>query len=201
MNRTSALGTAILFGLTALACGGGEQGEVQTSQAQGTQQPASQPAAQPASGGDVSNPDWFEYDEASNTVTMEITAGLTSDNNAWNFNGFFGGEGEILVPEGATVTINFVNDDPNMAHSIGVDERTSNFPASFGSPTPAFEGGISSNPTSMTESTMPGESETITFTAESAGEYSLVCYVPGHAAVGMYVFLTVTTDGTAGVRE
>jgi uncharacterized cupredoxin-like copper-binding protein len=48
---------------------------------------------------------------------------------------------------------------------------------------------------------MPGESETITFTASQAGEYSLVCYVPGHAMIGMYVHFNVSADGEAGVRD
>ncbi len=36
---------------------------------------------------------------------------------------------------------------------------------------------------------------TITFTVDEAGEDSLICYVPGHAAVGMYLHLTVTEEG------
>lgn len=204
MKRISALGTALLFSFASVACGGGEQAGQAGEQGQGTQAAAEAPAGgQQGTGGSqaVTMPDWFQYDEADNAVTLDITAGSTSANNAWNYNGYFGGEGEIFVPEGATVTINFVNEDPNMAHSIGVDERRSNFPANFSNPTPLFEGGISSNPTSMTDGTMPGESETITFTASEAGEYSLVCYVPGHAAVGMYLLFTVTTDGQVGFRE
>lgn len=207
MKRLSALGTAILFAFATAACGGGEpeNGGMDGGQqgAEPAQEQAPGGAAEQDGGGsgEATMPDWMTYDEGANEVTIELVAGSTSDNNAWNFNGYFGGEGEILVPSGADVTIEFSNEDQNMAHSVGVDEERGNFPANFSNPTPVFEGAMSSNPTSLTESTLPGESETITFTAETAGEYSLVCYVPGHAAVGMYVPFTVTDDGTVGVRE
>ena len=140
-------------------------------------------------------------DEAGMTVTIELAAGLTADNNYWNFNGFYGGTGEIVVPAGYAVTINFVNNDPGMAHSVGVDARTSGFPSMFTAPAPAFEGAMSSNPTSLTDATMPGESETISFTAAEAGEYSLVCFIPAHALTGMYVRFTVSADGEFGARD
>jgi FtsP/CotA-like multicopper oxidase with cupredoxin domain len=186
--RITALSTMLLVGVA--ACGNDQPAERDTAPA--TQQPA---AAQ------LTMPDWFQVDHDAQTVTMDITAGSTSANNYWNFNGYVGGEGLIVVPEGYEVTINFDNQDPAMAHSIGVDSRLANFPANFSDPTPVFEGGISSNPTSLTEATMPGESETITFTASQAGEYTLVCYIPGHAMIGMYVHFNVSADGEAGVRD
>ncbi len=201
MKRISALSTAILFAFATAACGGGETGgEAAGGTEEGGQAEAGQ-AAQAETGSEVSVPDWMTVDEANQTVTLDIIAGQTTDNNSWNFNGYFGGEGEILVPQGYEVTINFSNEDQNMAHSIGVGERRSSYPANFSNPQPVFEGGISSNPTSLTEGTMPGDSETVTFTAATAGEYALICYVPGHAAVGMYMDFTVTTDGTVGFRE
>lgn len=207
MKRFSAFGTAALFVLAAVACGDGggepapDEGEMQPAT---QQQPAQQGQQDGGSGaaGAVSMPEWISYDESGNAVTLEIVAGQTTENNAWNFNGYFGGTGEILVPAGAEVTIEFSNEDENMAHSIGVDSRRENFPANFTNVEPAFEGAISSNPTSLTESTLAGESETITFTAGEPGEYSLVCYVPGHAAVGMYLHFTVTEEGgEVGFRE
>ena len=135
------------------------------------------------------------------SVTIELTAGQTADNNYWNFNGFYGGTGEIVVPAGYSVTINFTNNDPGMAHSFGVDARTSGFPSMFTDPVPVFEGAISSNPTSLTDSTMPGESESITFTAAEAGEYSIVCFIPAHALTGMYLRFTVSADGEVGARN
>jgi D-aminopeptidase len=61
---------------------------------------------------------------------------------------------------------------------------------------PVFAGAISSEPTSMTESTLTGELEFFTFTASEAGEYRLVCYVPGHALAGMWVRFVVGDETT-----
>ena len=195
--RLSVLSTALIFGLA--ACGGSEPAD--SSAEAPAAAPAAEAAAPAASGGALSTPDWMAVDEAAQTVTLDIVAGQSADNNYWNYNGFYGGTGEIVVPAGYTVTINFSNNDPGMAHSIGVDARTSGFPSMFTDPAPAFEGAISANPTSLTDATMPGESETISFTASEAGEYSLVCYIPAHALTGMYVRFTVSADGEAGVRN
>lgn len=194
MNRLSAISTALFL---LAACGGGEPAQ---EEAPAQSEVSEQPEAA-ASAAQLSMPEWYQIDREAMTVTLDVRAGSTQENNNWNFNGYFGGDGEIVVPEGYEVTINFTNDDPNIAHSIGVDDRRGGFPGSFSNPTPVFDGGMSSNPTSMTESTMPGESETITFTASAAGDYSLVCYVPGHASIGMWVALTVSADDEAGVRE
>jgi uncharacterized cupredoxin-like copper-binding protein len=52
----------------------------------------------------------------------------------------------------------------------------------------------------MTDATAPGGgAETITFTASDAGEYSLVCLIPAHAATGMWMGFTVSAAGEAGV--
>lgn len=199
MNRFAAFTTALLL---LAACGGGEPAqeegmEMESGEAQSGAMEAE--SAEPA--GQLSMPEWYQVDHDAQTVTLEITAGATQENNNWNFNGFYGGSGEIVVPEGYEVTVNFTNDDPNIAHSIGVDNRRGSFPGSFSNPTPVFEGAMSTNPTSMTDATMPGESETITFTASEAGEYSFVCYIAGHATIGMWVPLTVSAEGEAGVRE
>lgn len=202
MNRLFALSTAILFGITFTACGGGEPGGGDGAGQQQTQPEAGEQQAPASAGaGELSMPDWITYDEGANTVTLDMVAGQTAANNAWNFNGYFGGEGEVVVPVGAEVTIEFSNDDQNMAHSIGVGERRSSYPANFTNPQPVFEGAMSSNPTSLTDATQPGESETVTFTAGEAGEYALICYVPGHAAVGMYLDFTVSDGGEVGFRE
>jgi uncharacterized cupredoxin-like copper-binding protein len=50
----------------------------------------------------------------------------------------------------------------------------------------------------MQEATQPGASESISFTADAAGAYTLVCYIPAHAATGMWINFTVSADGAAG---
>jgi FtsP/CotA-like multicopper oxidase with cupredoxin domain len=147
----------------------------------------------------MSMPDWYQIDESARTVNLTVTAGLTNDNNYWNFNGAIRGALAINVPEGYTVTIDFINEDPNMAHSVGVSSELENFtlpPAAV----PVFEGAITQNPGSMIDGTMPGERETIQFVADRAGEYTLVCYIAGHTAIGMWLYFNVTAEGEAGVQ-
>lgn len=188
--RTKVLIAIAAFGLT--ACGG-DAGEA----------PADRPAdagADAAATATLTTPDWFTVDHDANTVEIHLVAGATADNNYWNFHGFYGGRGGITVPAGYTVTITLENRDPNMGHSVGVSERRASWPGSFQTPvTPRFEGGVTENPTSMTESTMPGESESISFVASEAGDYALVCFVVGHASAGMWLPFTVSSEGEAGV--
>lgn len=190
--KRSVFSTAVVFALA--ACGGGEpaaEAPADTS----ADAPAAAETAAPAAG-EMTMPAWFQMN--GNAVTLDIVAGKTNKGNYWNFNGAQFGEATITVPVGAEVTINFSNEDPNMAHSIGISPGFDTAPAMV-DVTPVFAGAISSNPTSMTEATMPGQSETITFTASEAGNYSMVCYIPGHAVSGMWIHFNVSAEGEAGV--
>ena len=193
MNRFLTSGLVAAFGLVAVGCGGGGDGA-----ASGEAPATEQPAATEAPAASLSVPDWMSVDEAGMTVTLEIVAGKDDSNNRWNFNGYSRGNGTIVVPAGYNVVINFRNDDPNIAHSIGVDSGSGNFPATFQNPEPVFAGAISSSATSMQEATQPGASESISFTADAAGAYSLICYIPAHAATGMWINFTVSADGAVG---
>jgi len=179
--------------LTFAACGGGEPAADEPMDAPATEAPA---AEAPAAAGEMTMPDWYQMD--GNNVTLDITAGLTDTGNYWNYNGYQNGNLTIAVPVGANVTINFQNNDPNMPHSIGVSQGFETAPATVAAE-PVFEGAISSNPTSMTDATLPnGGTETLTFTASEAGEYVLVCYIPAHAVSGMWVKFIVSAEGDAG---
>ncbi len=194
MNRFFAASLFASLGLVAAGCGGGGNGAGEDTAA--TEQPAETEA--PGAAASLGVPDWMSVDEAGQSVTIELIAGKDDSNNRWNFNGYSRGNGTIVVPAGYTVTINFRNDDPNIAHSVGVDQQSGNFPATFQDPQPVFAGAMSSNPTSMQEATQPGESESMTFTADAAGEYTLVCYIPAHAATGMWIRFNVSADGQVG---
>jgi len=185
-----------------VACGGGESSS--TPQGGNTSQPAT--SAPPAAAalpapptGEMTMPDWYQIDRAAKTVHLTLTAGATNLNNYWNYNGHIKGSMAITVPQGYTVTIDQVNKDPNMAHSIGILALPENF-SMPPQPNPAFPGAISENPTSMIDATLPGETETIQFVAATAGHYALVCFIPGHAAVGMWAYFDVSADDTAGVQ-
>jgi FtsP/CotA-like multicopper oxidase with cupredoxin domain len=180
------------------ACGGGDAPDTGSSDAPAAPATAATPAGPMAPTGAMTMPDWFAVDNDARTVTLDITAGAIPDNNYWNFNGYIKGQLAINVPEGYTVTINYVNEDPNMAHSLGISSELSNFTMPP-SAEPVFAGAITENPQSMIDATMPGESETITFVADAAGNYTMVCYIAGHTAIGMWLFFNVT-DGEAGVQ-
>lgn len=183
------------------ACGGGDAPDTGADADAPAAQPA--PAATPAGptppSGPYTIPSWYTIDRDAQTVHMTLTAGATPDNNYWNYNGFIRGQIAITVPVGYEVTIDLVNEDPNMAHSVGVSNELSSFTVPP-TPEPVFEGAITPNPTSMIDGTMPGETATITFVADEAGNYSLVCYVPGHSAVGMWLFFNVTEGDEVGVQ-
>lgn len=191
MKRISTLSLVVALA----ACGGGEPAD------NAPEAPATAPAAEAAapSMSEMAMADWFHVDEANKTVHMTITAGLTDALNHWNFNGYTKGEATITVPEGYTITIDLVNNDPVMAHSVGISTVTSGFGALLGESV-AFDGAVTSNPESMTDATMPGETESISFVAATAGNYSMACFIVGHAATGMWIYFNVSSDGSAGVQ-
>lgn len=143
-------------------------------------------------------PDWIRVNREAGEVKLVVVAGKTDFNHRWNFNGYANGDATITVPQGYRVTLDFRNDDPAVPHSLGIGEREERYPPIFENPTPAFEGAFTSSPTSVTESTLPGEQETIAFTASRAGEYAMICYVPAHAATGMWIHFRVSADGEVG---
>ena len=183
MTRSWRIAGIALLTMSAAGCGGED-----------TSEEGAPPAEMQASTHPAGAADWIQVDSAANTVTLDIVAGSDATNSNWNFNGHASGNFTVPVPEGATVTINFSNNDANMGHSIGVSESAGPWPATP-DPTPVFEGAISSDPTSMTESTAAGESETITFATSTPGEFALVCYVPGHATAGMWINFIVEPAG------
>ncbi len=185
--------SAIAMMLALAACGGGEPA---SDTAAG--EPAGAAPAEAVAATEMTMPDWFHVDQANEAVHMTITAGATDAKAYWNFNGATDGNMTITVPVGYTVMIDFKNDDPAMAHSLGISSMVGGFGASP-DPTPAFAGAMTENPTSMVDATMPGEEESISFVADAAGEYTMVCYIPGHAATGMWVRFNVSAEGEAGV--
>jgi len=183
-----------------VACGGGEPADSGAPEAPTTEPAAAAAPAGPAAPtGPMTIPDWYQVDHDAKTVRLSVVAGQTPDNNYWNFNGAIRGQLAITVPEGYEVTIDLENRDPNMAHSLGISTELVNFTVPP-TPDPVFAGAMTENPQSMIDATMPGETETITFVADAAGNYSMVCYIAGHSAIGMWLFFNVSGDGDAGVQ-
>lgn len=203
-ERTARIFRSILVPLTCAAlavslpaCGGGEPAE--EAEGPAVEEPTEEAAE--AEPGALTVPEWMTVDSDAGSVTMTVTAGTTSENNYWNYEGYFDGDAEIVVPQGSTVEIEFRNADPNMAHSLGIGEYQENWPANFRDPVPVFEGALTSGATMLADATQPGESETISFTASEPGEYAMVCYLPGHAVAGMWIYFTVSAEGDFGLSS
>ena len=191
MRLFSTLSLVIAFGLA--ACGGGA--EENGTEADTT---AMEMETEPAPAG-MTTPAWMSVDETAQTVTMQISAGSTDANNRWNYNGLYAGAGSITVPAGYTVTIDFTNADPTQPHSLGIDEAMASWPATFETVEPVFAGAVT--PDATTTGTAPNGTVSITFTATDAGEYAMVCYIPGHAIAGMVVPFNVSADGSYGATQ
>ena len=186
--------------ITFAACGRGDAGDAGAADNGAASQPVVARPVEPSTPtGPMTMPKWYGVDHDAKTVHLTVTAGAIPDNNYWNFNGHIKGELAITVPVGYTVTIDFVNEDPIMAHSLGISSELSNF-AMPPAPEPVFAGAITENAESMIDATASGGSETIQFVADTAGEYSMVCYIAGHTTLGMWLYFNVSGSGKAGVQ-
>lgn len=197
--RLSATLASLLLTFGLIACQGGGTDEEGTMDADTTALTDTETTTiDGTDAGGLSTPSWMTVDETARTVTMEIQAGESEENNRWNYNGLYAGEGTIVVPQGYSVTINFTNSDPTQPHSLGIGEWMETYPATFENPQPVFAGAITPDPV---VGTPPQGSASVTFTADQAGEYAMICYVPGHAVAGMVIPFTVSADGQPGVQQ
>jgi len=94
----------------------------------------------------------------------------------------------IIVPSGAQVTVQFINNDADEAHGWLI--TASGPPFGFGQPAaPAIAGAYAG---AIGDPTAAGDgANTITFTASGAGSYQYICPMPGHAQMGMHGSFTV----------
>lgn len=91
----------------------------------------------------------------------------------------------IVVPKGAVVHVSFVNADDNMTHNFLVTPASPPFSyvAMMQAP-PAFAG--SATPFLGSSSGKSMEQAVTSFVANTPGQYTYLCAVPGHAEKGMY---------------
>lgn len=98
----------------------------------------------------------------------------------------------VVVPQGAQVSVEFLNADADTAHGwLLTPGAPSSFPymAMMADP-PAFGRSFAVPLGNPTATAMPVE--TITFTASQSGQYTYLCPVPGHAQRGMHGGFEVT---------
>jgi len=139
--------------------------------------------------GEGPDPKWLKWNPATRTVTFELIAGLTGQvKSPFNFNGYVDGELTLVVPEGATVVMNFVNEDGTPHSAVVIDDRE---------PMPNMaESAAIPRAYSVKASEGLGyfAKDILRFKAAPAGAYRIFCGVPGHGLSGMWIRFKVAPD-------
>ena len=133
------------------------------------------------------DPTWLSFDAGTKTVRFQLIAGLTGLNGALNFNGYRDGGLTLVVPQGWRTEIDFRNHDGMLPHSAEIIAPQTPLPVQPVDPaiprayTLRLEEGLVSEAT-----------DTMRFAAQPAGEYLIICGVPGHGASGMWIRFRVS---------
>jgi len=134
--------------------------------------------------------DYMSYDPNANRVTLQINSALGGVNGGMNFNGGARGNHTITIPVGWTVSWEFKNLDA-IPHSAIIIDAKQPFPALPQDPAipRAYTAHVSDGlPTNGTDQT--------SFKTANAGQFALVCGVPGHAPSGMWIHFNVDASAT-----
>jgi len=119
-------------------------------------------------------------DAASKSVTVTLVAGEGPAASGFNFDGYANGDMAVQLPTGWTVKVSFTvaSSTPHSVLIVPWNERKAAIfhPAFAGAATPDYRSGI--------ERGDPAQG--FSFTADKAGEYAIVCGVPGHDDLGMW---------------
>ena len=144
--------------------------------------------------GDKITPSWMVVDSENNLVTFTLTSAYNGNNGSWNFNGFYNGSANLIVPQGWNVNLKFVNPDGNYRHSIAVIKMWDgdNVPQEADDSLVAIARAYSLSPAQGCLSCK----EDVKFKAKNRddytiGKYSVFCGVPGHGGSGMWLGFSV----------
>ncbi|MFQ5783318.1 MAG: sulfocyanin-like copper-binding protein [Alphaproteobacteria bacterium] len=140
-------------------------------------------------------PSWLTFDEAKNTVKIEIVAAYNGNNGSWNFNGYSEGGMTVVIPLGAKVRIDFKNPDGNYPHSLIVSQpfAPDAFPNDAGREQVGIPRAYSSDPREGCLAC----TDSLRFKAKKPGVFHLLCGVAGHAQAGMWDHFTVSAEAKA----
>ncbi len=133
------------------------------------------------------------WNAGSKTATLTVVAAYdASVAGGFNFDGYNNGRLTFTIPVGAHVVVRYTNPSA-IPHSAVVTpladhSLTGNFPL-------AFPG--SASPNAAAGAANLKAPQTFSFVASKAGQYALVCGVPGHAAGGMWDTVTVASVAAA----
>ena len=139
-------------------------------------------------------PSWMVVDAGNKLVTFTLTSAYNGNNGSWNYNGFYNGSANLVVPQGWNVNLKFVNPDGNYRHSIAVIKMwdNDNIPQEADDTLVAIARAYSLSPAQGCLSC----NEDVKFKAKNRddytiGKYSVFCGVPGHGATGMWLGFSV----------
>ena len=142
------------------------------------------------------DPEFMRYDADARRVELTVIAAFDQSNSGYNFNGGAHGSHRITVPGGWTVRLTFINRDV-IPHSVAVvreERRVPMYvtrPAFSGAASQALQHGLPSG----------GRQDDIEFVAGLPGSYLVACGVPGHAVLGGYLHLIVSSSATVPTYE
>jgi len=126
-------------------------------------------------------------DAGTKTVSFAVVAGYNGANGGFSFDGYFGGNLEIDIPQGWSVTVTCTNKGPlNHSCAVVTDEAASQ-PLFTGAATPNPGGGLAA-----------GQTASFTFKPDHTGTFRMACLVPGHEPQGMWIAFKVTDSGSPG---
>ncbi|MQA74858.1 MAG: PQQ-binding-like beta-propeller repeat protein [Solirubrobacterales bacterium] len=114
------------------------------------------------------------------TVNVLINAAVGGAGGGLNFNGFNRGGMTFSIPQGWKVNVTFKNASAQTPHSAMIASRDGLKEAS--GQTPVFDGASTPEP----EKGILSGIQYMDFTANKAGDYALICPVPGHTVGGMW---------------
>ena len=144
--------------------------------------------------GEKITPSWMVIDNENKSVTFTLTSAYNGNNGSWNYNGFYNGSANLVVPQGWNVNLKFHNPDGNYRHSIAVIKMfdPNNVPQEADELLVAIARAYSLSPANGCLSCK----EDVKFKAKNRddytiGKYSVFCGVPGHAATGMWLGFSV----------
>jgi len=134
--------------------------------------------------------EYMWYSASTSTVHIALNASVGGTNGGMNFNGGAKGSATITVPAGWKVQMRFTNLDaiPHSAIIITSQDPLPSIPQ-----TPAFAGAYTRD---LTSGIPTARGDDLDFIAAPAGEYILLCGVPGHGPSGMWIRF----DVAAGVQ-
>ena len=144
--------------------------------------------------GEKITPSWMVVDSSKKLVTFTLTSAYNGNNGSWNYNGFYNGSANLVVPQGWNVNLKFVNPDGNYRHSVAVIKMWDgdNVPQEADASLVAIARAYSLSPAQGCLSCK----EDVKFKAKNRddytiGKYSAFCGVPGHGGSGMWLGFSV----------